>query len=132
MDIITVLKINAPLLAPVTGRLTHEMLVNGGQGPSIGLFNFFPFLIICTLSDSEKSYQNFFQTGSCLHFGKHLGNPMGYKQDTKVESHTIRSNGYVSAWGIQKLNNRSLPLFFFLLFLPDMNRRKRVPLKGLM
>lgn len=54
-DIITAVKINAPLLAPVIGRLTHVILVNGRQGHFKGLFNSSPFLIIiCTLYCSEK------------------------------------------------------------------------------
>lgn len=53
-DIIIAVKINAPLLAPVIGRLTHVILVKGRQGHAKELLSSSPFLIICTLYYSEN------------------------------------------------------------------------------
>ena len=78
IDTIIMVKINVPLLTPVTGRLIYGILVNRGLGPFERLF-----WILCifkymhTLVFWKKNHQNFSQAGSCLCFRESLGNFMG-------------------------------------------------------
>lgn len=81
-------------------------------------FQFFPISDYMHTFWFWKIYQNFSQAGSCLHFGEHLSNLMGYKQDKKVEPHTIRRNGYVCMGDTQVKQQRVawFGIFFYLFF----------------